>query len=155
MLTQSRCIVAACAALALLSCVDPLNTLEGSIDDVFDLSFSEVRIRKYVVTNEVQIEYIKPSESQDAKDVVAQVTVTTPEGGFEKDKEYDVGELNGRVHRIAPGDDYPPMEEGTLSFAEGGNEPGEQTRGEFSVRFVNKRTLRGTFNAELEEAKAD
>lgn len=158
-MTTSRAPMLLCAlalTAALAGCPDPPNMLDGSIGEVFDLAFDEVRIRKFTATGEVQIEYMQePEEEGSSKDVVAQITVTTPEGGFPLDTNIKFDQVAGRVHRVAPGDDFPPLEEGTISFSAGANEIGDQTTGEFSALFENKRTLRGNFDAPLEEASTD
>jgi len=141
--------------LALAGCPEPPNELDGSIGEVYDLSFDEVRIRKFLSTGELQIEYMRAPEEGSSKDIVAQVTVTTPEGGFPVDTDIKFAQVEGKVHRVAPGDDFPPIEQGTISFTAGANEIGDNTSGEFSVLFENKRTLRGRFDAELQEATTD
>ena len=138
------------AATLLTSCPEPPNYLDGSIGEVFDLKFDEVRIRKYSATKELQIEYLKNGDA--GKDVVAQITITTPEGGFPKDTEIKLDQVNGKVHRVAPGDDFPAITEGNIDFSAGGNAVGEQTTGKFSLIFENKRTLRGNFDAKMAEA---
>jgi len=148
--------LAAGLAATLSACPDPPNLLDGSIGEVYDLTFDEVRIRKFQSTGELQIEYLRaPEEEGSSKDVVAQITVTTPEGGFPVDTDIKFDQVEGKVHRVAPGDDFPPVDEGTISFSAGANEIGDQTIGEFSVLFENKRTLRGAFDAELTEATTD
>ncbi len=140
--------------LALGGCPEEPNQLEGSIDEVFALHFDEVRIRHYASTNELQIEYLREAEDGSAKDVVAQITITTPEGGIPHDVDITFEQVNGAVHRIAEGDDFPAISEGQITFFAGGNEIDEQTTGEFALIFENKRTLRGNFDAKLEQASA-
>lgn len=140
--------------LLLVACPEPPNYLDGSIGDSFPLEFDEVRIRKYQETGEVQIEYMKDAEEGGGKDIVVQITVTTPEGGFPANEEIKFETVEGKVHRIAAGDDFPLIDNGRIQFSQGGNKIGEQTTGEFNILFENKRTLRGNFDAKLEEAKA-
>jgi hypothetical protein len=149
-----RCTLAALSLFPLLACPEPPNQLEGSVDEVFDLGFDEVRIRTFESTGELQIEYLAKAEDGSAKDVVAQITVTRPGGGFPANTDIKFDQVNGKVHRVAAGDDFPVVTEGTITFFSGGNEVGEQTSGEFSVLFENKRTLRGRFDAKLTLATA-
>lgn len=145
-------------ALVVLSsaCPDEPNSLEGSMDELFDLSFKEVRIRQYqssVVS--MQVEYMRPSEDGSAMDIVAQLTFTEPEGGFPSDVDITFDQVDGRVHRIAVGDDFPDIQEGHLTLYQGGNDVDQRTSGEFSAIFENRRTLRGTFDAKMSLASPD
>ncbi|MFH1810116.1 MAG: hypothetical protein ABIJ09_15320 [Pseudomonadota bacterium] len=143
------------AGLALLQgCPEPPNQLEGSVDENFDLGFDEVRIRTFESTGELQIEYLRKTEDGSAKDVVAQITVTRPSGGFPANTDIKFEQVNGKIHRVATGDDFPAVKEGTIVFFNGGNKVDEQTSGEFNVLFENKRTLRGRFDAKLTLATA-
>lgn len=150
----NRCLLAASLLGLLVACPEPPNLLDGSIDEMFDLGFDEVRIRTFETTQELQIEYLRQAEDGSAMDVVAQITVTRPGGGFPADTDIKFAQVNGKVHRVAVGDDFPPVSEGTITFYQGGNAVDEQTSGEFSVLFENKRTLRGRFDAKLALASA-
>ena len=141
---------------ALSACPEAPNSLEGSSDELFDLSFDEVRIRQYQSSvTSMQIEYMRKSEDGSAMDIVAQVTVTQPEGGFPLETDILFSQVDGHIHRIAPGDDYPPLEEGHLLLHAGGNKVDEQTSGEFSAIFENRRTLRGNFDGVMTLASPD
>lgn len=150
----------ACLALLFLpvlsACPEPPNSLEGSSDELFDLSFDEVRIRLYQSSvTSTQIEYMRKSEDGSAMDIVAQITLTQPEGGFPAETDILFSQVDGHIHRIAPGDDYPGLEEGHVLFHAGGNKVDEQTTGEFSAIFENRRTLRGNFDAKMTLASPD
>lgn len=156
----TRCLLAACALWTLSACPEPPNQLEGSIDEMFDLGFETVQIRTYEATGELQIQYLRKTEDGSDQDVVAQITVTRPGGGFPKDTDIKFDQVDGKVHRIVGGgDDFPPVLEGQISFSAGGNAVDEQTTGEFSVVFEDSRggtgyTLRGRFDGKLELATA-
>lgn len=144
------------AATMLTSCPEPPNYLDGSIGEVFDLAFDEVRIRKYLGYGDLQIEYLKnATDAGGGKDVVVQVTIKTPEAGFPLNTEIKFDQVEGKIHRVAPGDDFPAITEGRIDFSAGGNKVGEQTTGKFSAIFENKRTLRGNFDGKMEEATAN
>jgi hypothetical protein len=156
----TRASLAALALLPLLACPEPPNQLEGSIDEMYDLSFESVQIRTYESTGELQIQYLRKTEDGSDQDVVAQITVTRPSGGFPKDTDIKFDQVNGKVHRIVGGgDDFPAVLSGLISFSAGGNAVDEQTTGEFSVIFQDARgdegyTLRGRFDGKLELATA-
>ncbi len=148
--------VAALAALAAACGGD--NVLSGSVSDLFPLDVSRTELSR---NNEAfQVTYFNNRGL--FLDVVARVSVyvedVDPDGGWRRPIPL-VGASDGGVLRCvvahAPGGEpvrlLPPVKHGTLEVAEGG-EPGQLTRGRFSILFAdeggdlgNGRTLNGNF----------
>lgn len=139
--------------LPFTGCVEPPNLLDGSIEGGgFSLTFEEVRIRSYPDTGELQIEYLRPAEEEEALDVIVALIIDVPDGGVPLNAEIDFEQVNAVVDRhVTGGDSFPPVERGRILFTAGGG-IGEQTTGDFSLMFDNGRTLRGRFDAIVEEA---
>ncbi len=143
------------AALAFVACAGE-NSLSGSVGALFDLDVSRVE----VLRNEeaLQVTYFRNRAAE--VDVVVRVTVALqdvelqPGARIRLEGEYEPGHLRTTVAH-APGGEavriFPPVRKGDLVLASGGN-PGEATRGDFSMSFEDEggdigqgRTLVGNF----------
>lgn len=135
------------------------STLDGSIGEAFDLSFSTVEIRRSATA--FQVTYLQ----SEGREVIARVTVAT-EGidlakPVELGGEYAPGHPRTTVSRAVDGEPLlvlPPVEAGTLEL-DGKAEAGQVVSGSFSVAFAEGgdigagRTLSGSFEGEVLEAR--
>lgn len=150
----SIAVALAVALLTLTACPDPPNYLDGSIGEVFDLSFDQVRIRHYSATSEFQIEYLKTATDGGLTQAIVKITLKTPEGGFPLNTEIKFAQVDGTIKSPAH-PEIPDLEDGNIDFSAGANKVGDQTTGKFAAIFTNRRTLRGNFDAKMEEATAN
>lgn len=142
------------ALLAVLAsgCLQEPNRLEGSIGSSVSLEFDHTRLVRYIDSLTFQLEYLRALEGG-GDDVVAKIVFDEPAGGVAVDKPIDLVSQDGVVERIvAAGDAFPLMDTGTLTFEQGGQEPGPAA-GTFAVTFENGRTLNGAFSADLEDVQ--
>lgn len=131
------------------------NSLGGSVSELFPLEVSRVEVRRN--SEALQLSYYN-NRGEDI-DLVARVTVATqgidlrPGKKIDLAGEYQPGHLRTSVIHLAWGEpvrNLPPVKSGDLSLSGGGN-PGEGTRGNFSMSFDQGgdlgagRTLYGNF----------
>lgn len=152
-----------CVAFLVAAC-GPDNQLSGSLSEVFPLTISTVAIARN--DEALQVTYIL---NRDAfVDVVARVSVSMADLTLKLNKPIPLGgEVSTGVLRCvvthAPGGEpvrnLPHVMKGELVLTHGGN-PGEETRGNFSMSFATDgggdlgagRTLTGTFAATATDA---
>lgn len=141
---------AAVATAALSGCGNPPNHLEGSVESSVSLDFDETRMIRYQ-SLDIQLEYIKELEGSTTPDIVTKIVFATPDGGVPEGEPIDILANDGIVERVvAAGDNFPPLDQGRITFETGGNEPGPAV-GDFALTFENGRTLNGNFDTELED----
>lgn len=131
------------------------NSLSGSVSELFPLDVSRVEVRRN--TEAFQVSYYS-TRGEDI-DLVVRVTVATqgvdiqPGRKIDLAGEYQPGHLRTTVIHLAWGEpvrNLPPVKSGDLVVSSGGN-PGDATRGNFSMSFDQGgdigagRTLSGTF----------
>ncbi len=137
---------AAAVALSASACADAPNTLNGSLSDVYDIHFEQVRARLY--SSELAIEYVDVTGA-----VPVRVTLRLADAVVTPDTSYDlteVGDITGRsdsdveIPRFSTGkldlDDYEPVSGALIS-------------GEFRSKYATSRdslTLNGDFETDLE-----
>ncbi|MBI5543446.1 MAG: hypothetical protein HY901_06125 [Deltaproteobacteria bacterium] len=153
-----RAATAAAMALALGSCSGP--SLDGSLSEAFDLSFSSMLIRRS--EKALQLSYLK----SEGREVVVAVTVATeglglkPGARVELGGEYAPGHPRTVVSRAVDGEPVrtlPPVLKGTLTVDQLPTS-GSTVTGDFSVSFGeggdvgSGRTLFGNFSAKVELA---
>lgn len=138
------------------------NSLGGSIGELFSLEVSRVEVLRN--SEAIQISYY--SNRGEGIDIVARVTVATqdidlrPHNKIQLRGEYRPGHQRTTVIHFAWGEpvrNLPPVKRGDLTIASGGN-PGESTRGDFSMSFDQGgdvgagRTLYGNFSTTAADA---
>lgn len=146
-------------ALGLISAAcDPGNKLEGSINEVYDLDFDFIRVRKQSET--LLIEYIKEitgGENKALKIVLEghalldenQVPIPLVGGLTVEGEDFH---RTVTISRVTPtGSDFPPVENGILRFGRLIFEDGGEVHGSFDIAFENGRTMSGTFVGRIEE----
>lgn len=131
------------------------NSLGGSVSELFPLDVSRVEVARN--PEALQVSYY--SSRGEYIDIVVRVTVSTqgvdiqPGRKIDLAGEYQPGHLRTTVIHLAWGEpvrNLPPVKTGDLVVSSGGN-PGEGTRGNFSMSFDQGgdlgagRTLYGTF----------
>jgi hypothetical protein len=147
MKTTGRILLALVGMAALLGCPAAPNSLEGSIDETMSLEFDRTEMRRLLDVT-IQLDYLKDLESGDF-DIVAKVVFDTPSGGIVVDEAIDIIANNGIIERRASDNlDFPALEQATITFSAGGNEPGNAA-GRFAATFDNGKTLGGTFDTEM------
>ena len=144
------------AGLALLAsgCASD-NSLGGSVSELFPLDVSRVEVAR----NPEALEVSYYSTRGEYIDIVVRVTVATqgvdmqPGRKIDLAGEYQPGHLRTTVIHLAWGEpvrNLPPVHSGDLTLSSGGN-PGDATRGNFSMSFDQGgdfgagRTLYGNF----------
>jgi hypothetical protein len=135
------------------------NSLDGSLSEAIDLSFSTVEVKRSPTA--LQVTYLQ----SEGREVVARITVATAgldlRDDLSLDGEYAPGHPRATVTRAVDGEpllNLPRIQHGTMSLDD---EPvvGEPLRGEFSLSFAEGgdlgagRTLSGSFEAGLVEAR--
>ena len=155
-MSSPRSPLLALAGLALLApaCASD-NSLGGSVSELFPLDVSRVEVARN--PEAVQVSYY--STRGEYIDIVVRVTVATqgvdlqPGRKIDLAGEYQPGHPRTTVIHLAWGEpvrNLPPVKSGDLVISSGGN-PGEGTRGNFSMSFDQGgdlgagRTLYGTF----------
>ncbi|HYR55665.1 MAG TPA: hypothetical protein VEM39_06075 [Myxococcaceae bacterium] len=133
------------------------NSLGGSVSELFPLDVSRVEVRRNAEA--VQVSYYN-NRGADI-DLVARVTVAMQGIDYRQGRkidlsgEYQPGHLRTSVIHLAWGEpprNFPPVKRGDLVISSGGN-PGEGTRGNFSMSFDQGgdigagRTLYGSFSS--------
>jgi len=141
-------------ALLVFGCASD-NSLGGSVSELFPLDVSRVEFDRN--PEALQVSYY--STRGEYIDIVVRVTVATqgvdvsPGRKIDLAGEYQPGHLRTTVIHLAWGEpmrNLPPVKSGDLVVSSGGN-PGEGTRGNFSMSFDQGgdlgagRTLYGTF----------
>ena len=131
------------------------NSLGGSVSELFPLDVSRVEVRRN--TEALQVSYYN-NRGEDI-DLVVRVTVATDGLDLRSGRkinlagEYQPGHQRTSVIHLAWGEpvrNLPPVKSGDLSLSSGGN-PGDGTRGNFSMSFDQGgdfgagRTLYGNF----------
>jgi hypothetical protein len=122
------------------------NSLSGSAETTFNLSFDTVRITRQEHQGQfvaMIVAYIKTEKSGERTPV--KVVANAPvEEGQKKDL------LNeGSLSRAFDGSEFPKMKDGFVLFDSLGTKEGESTSGEFFVAFTTGTTLNGDFSAGL------
>lgn len=144
-------VVVVFAAACATACAGP-DSLTGSISESHDLGFDTVGLRLFTDQDAYELKYEKLLDSGD-RDVVAKVVFDTPADGLVLDRDIDLPLNGGQVERItAANDPFPGLDTGRIVFSAGGVDDGELSTGEFSVLFVNGKSLEGTFSVTLEHA---
>ena len=155
-MSSRRLPVLALSGLALLAygCASD-NSLGGSVSELFPLDVSRVEVARN--PEALQLSYY--STRGEYIDIVVRITVATqgvdlqPGRKIDLAGEYQPGHLRTTVIHLAWGEpvrNLPPVKSGDLVVSSGGN-PGEGTRGNFSMSFDQGgdlgagRTLYGTF----------
>ncbi|MCC6334540.1 MAG: hypothetical protein IT380_11205 [Myxococcales bacterium] len=161
-MSRRLCLAVALSSMVLVSC-GPENGLGGSLGAVFPLDISKVEIARnlealqvtYFLNRGVFLDVVA-RVSVSLEGVELQPGVTIPLGGM----------TDGGIQRCtvthAPGGEpvrtMPPVRRGDLVLRAGG-EPGQLTKGDFSVLFESEggdlgqgRTLYGGFSAEATDA---
>jgi hypothetical protein len=133
------------------------NALGGSVSELFPLDISRVEVRRNLEA--LQVSYYN-NRGEDI-DLVARVTMATQGLEIRQGQridlagEYQPGHLRTTVMHLAWGEpvrNLPPVKRGDLVISSGGN-PGEGTRGNFSMSFDQGgdlgagRTLYGNFSS--------
>ncbi|MCP3138982.1 hypothetical protein [Pyxidicoccus xibeiensis] len=134
------------------------NTLEGSVSELFPLGdISRVEVLRN--SEALQVSYFRNNELD--VDLVARLTVSTEGLDLRPGAKVDLagttpsGQARASVVHLNAGEParvFAPVENGDLQLEEGGN-PGEKTRGDFSMSFRKGdgfgagRSLEGAFNA--------
>ncbi|MGI5864239.1 MAG: hypothetical protein ACOX6T_19585 [Myxococcales bacterium] len=141
-----------------LGCADG-NSLDGSIGEAFDLSFSTVEIRRSATA--FQVTYLQ----SEGREVIARITVAT--AGIDLAKpvelcgEYAPGHPRTTVSRAVDGEPLlvlPPVKAGRLEL-DRQPEAGQVVSGSFSIAFAEGgdigagRTLSGRFEGEVLPAR--
>lgn len=152
----------ALGALAIAVSCGPDNSLGGSVSELFPLTVSRVDILRNA--DAFQVSYYN-NRGADV-DLVARLTVALTGFDFKSDKTYKLAGEYVADHQRAtvvhlgggePGRVLPHVRNGELKLSSGGN-PGETTRGSFSVSFEQTdgygggRTLDGRFLGEAQDA---
>ncbi len=133
------------------------NSLSGSAGELFPLEVSRVEVRRNAEA--LQVSYYRNTATD--VDLVARLSVDTAGLELKPGLEVDLagrasnGHARATVVHLAAGEParvFAPVEKGDLVLDEGGN-PGELTRGDFSLSFQKGegygagRTLSGRFSA--------
>jgi len=133
------------------------NSLSGSAGELFPLEVSRVEVRRNAEA--LQVSYYRNTATD--VDLVARLSVDTAGLELKPGSEVDLagqapnGHARATVVHLAAGEParvFAPVEKGDLVLDEGGN-PGELTRGDFSLSFQKGegygagRTLSGRFSA--------
>jgi hypothetical protein len=146
-----RLLYALVGVVSLAGCPSEPNSLEGSIDETMSLEFDRTEMRRFDGIT-IQLDYLKDLEGGDI-DIVAKVVFDTPADGIVADEEIDILANNGIIERRASDNlDFPPLEQGAITFSSGGNEPGAAV-GRFTATFDNGKTLGGNFDTELTDVE--
>lgn len=131
----------------LASCGGPPNSLEGSIEESFSLEFDRVEIRKQGLS--LLIEYLRDAKATTSADKVCKIVLDTENLPL-KDNSVVKGDTfleRVTISRVATtGGDFPDLRGGEIKFEKFEFKHGGHIDGEFSVVFVNGRTLHGTFD---------
>ncbi len=136
------------ALLVCSACPEQPNSLEGSIDESFDLSFDRTELK--LVAGYLRLEYLQDIEGSDQPAVICRVIVPPPEGGVVAGEAIDIVPPDGVIERRAGGgEDFPDIDTASITFEEGGNEAGPAS-GRFISTFTTGKTLNGNFDTELE-----
>ncbi len=153
---RSALLVLGVLALSTAGCAGD-NSLGGSVSELFPLDISRVEVRRN--SEALQVSYYN-NRGEDI-DLVARVTVATQGVDMSPGKkvnltgEYQPGHLRTSVIHLAWGEpvrNLPPVKNGDLTISSGGN-PGDGTRGNFSMSFDQGgdlgagRTLYGNFSS--------
>ncbi len=138
------------------------NSLSGSVGDLFSLEVSRVEVQRNAEA--LQVSYYRSTATD--VDLVVRLSVDTEGLELKPGKEVDLagrtpsGHARATVVHLAAGEParvFAPVEKGDLVLDEGGN-PGESTRGDFSLSFKKGegygagRTLGGRFSAMAADA---
>jgi hypothetical protein len=138
------------------------NELGGSVSELFPLDVSRVEVLRN--GEALQVSYFRNNELD--VDLVVRLTVATEGLDLRPGAKVDLagttpsGLARATVVHLNAGEParvFAPVEKGDLQLDEGGN-PGEATRGDFSMSFQKGegfgagRNLEGTFNAVAEDA---
>lgn len=159
----ARALAALGLAAGLMSCGLSDNTLSGSVSELFSLDdISRVEVLRNAEA--LQVSYYRNNELD--VDLVARLTVSTEGLDLRPGVKVDLSGTTPSglaratvVHLNAgePGRVFAPVENGDLKLDKGGN-PGEATRGDFSMSFKKGegygagRNLEGAFNAVATDA---
>jgi hypothetical protein len=142
------------AGVLVASCQAP-NSLGGSVSELFPLAVSHVQVLRN--SQAFQVTYLVNDGTN--VDIVVQLTMAlqgvnfTPGQDIPLAGEYQPGHQRTSVIHLASGEPevvFPQVHEGDLKLTSGGN-PGQDTRGNFSLSFINTpdtgggRTLNGSF----------
>jgi len=123
------------------------NSLEGTIGSSEDLNFDEVQVRRFA-TGEIEVRYVRNKDGN--SEVVAKVTVKTPTEGISYGREIELLSNDGVISRaVQDAEDFPELKSGSITIDAGGIKAGDATRGKFAAVFMNDKTIKGTFEADL------
>ncbi len=120
------------------------NTLGGSVDRIYPLSFNETRAR--TTSRELAIQYV------DTSLVPVQVVIDLESEGFNGRGDYAL-ETIGQVVGSREGTELPAFIDGQITFTSFGTESGADIAGDFAARVGDEEknyTVFGTFKADLE-----
>ena len=137
------CLAVLCLNLA-CEAVNEDNTLGGSVERIYPLTFNETRARATPGT--VAIQYV------DTSLVPVQVIINADAPGFEGRGQYNLADV-GDVVGSREGTELPPFLEGQLTLSSYGDSDGAIIRGEFTAQVGDDETrysVFGTFDTTLE-----
>ncbi|WP_342379144.1 hypothetical protein NVS55_06935 [Myxococcus stipitatus] len=146
----------------MMACSRPDNSLSGSVSELFPLEVSRVEILRNAEA--LQVSYFRNNDLD--VDLVVRLTVSTEGLDLRPGAKVNLGGTTPSglaratvVHLNAgePARVFAPVEKGDLQLESGG-QPGQHTRGDFSMSFKKGdgygagRSLEGTFSAEARDA---
>jgi hypothetical protein len=138
-------ILVALAVLSVLSCGDDGGNLEGSLGEVYDLSFETVRARLY--PSDLSVEYVN-----EHGEVVVRLTARRVPAELGDSSTVDLTEA-GDITGVSGGVSIPRLREGEMSLSAYAPEDGARVSGSFSALFLageNELDLSGDFSATIE-----
>ena len=122
--------------------------LEGSVDEILSLEYSELRLR--MQGGFVVVQYVERSAT--ATQTVCKLAIdaaAVPDDGLLRGESFDSAVTLTRA--TSDSTRFPPIERGSVRLDDLEFSHGAPLGGEFSVEFVDNRTLRGGFSGKLVE----
>ncbi|MBI5525774.1 MAG: hypothetical protein HY897_05525 [Deltaproteobacteria bacterium] len=141
---ESRVLVVA-VVLSVFACAEEGGNLEGSLGEVYDLSFETVRARLY--PSDLSIEYVN-----EHGEAVVRLTARRVPAELTDSSTFDLTE-GGDITGASGGVSIPRLREGEMSLSAYAPEEGAHVRGSFSALFLageNEFDLSGGFSATIE-----
>ena len=124
--------------------------LRGSLTDLYDVGFDEVRVRRYA--SEVSVEYVDREDGQER--IALRVTVDPGPGGVVAGEAYDLAAAGSVTQGAGYGAAFPDLASGEIVFEDYADEDGARVRGDFDALLEDdggsQLTLSGGFAAKLE-----
>jgi hypothetical protein len=150
----------ALAAVLFAGCLDH-SSLDGSVSEVFDLSFDRVEIEGdgelLIIRYLADVEY--PEVAYYATNTVAELAIEVGPDGWKTDGPEDVTDrleleryvmtMDEEEEIVEDGRDFPVIYVAEVTFDVLGGSPGEEVVGAFRIIFVDGATLRGSFAGPL------